>query len=159
MNVPVSPQPQQLIPPTPQGEPSGASHWRLNRRPPDDQEQARPVGTLTVVDSGPRIGSRPSADIAEYRADLEEPKRSTLRHLRQTILEVVPEAQEGISYRHPAFRLEGKVIAGFGAFKNHLSYLPIVVPYFQPFGTTWPTTRHRTGRFNSQSTRRCRSLS
>ena len=124
MNVLVSPQPQQLIPPTPQGEPSGASHWRLNRRPPGDQEQARPVGTLTVVDSGPRIGSRPSADIDAYRADLEEPKRSTLRRLRQTILEVVPEAEEGISYRHPAFRLEGKVIAGFGAFKNHLSYLP-----------------------------------
>ena len=24
----------------------------------------------------------------------------------------------------PAFRLQGKVIAGFAAFKNHLSYLP-----------------------------------
>jgi len=64
-----------------------------------------------------------SAEIDEYLADLEEPKRSTLQRLRQTILEVVPEAEEGISYRHPAFRLEGKVIAGFGAFKNHLSYL------------------------------------
>ena len=29
-----------------------------------------------------------------------------------------------ISYRVPAFRLHGKVIAGFAAFKNHLSYLP-----------------------------------
>ncbi len=64
------------------------------------------------------------AEIDEYLADLEEPKRSTLRQLRQTILEVVPEAEEGISYRLPAFRLEGKVIAGFAAFKNHLSYLP-----------------------------------
>jgi uncharacterized protein YdhG (YjbR/CyaY superfamily) len=65
-----------------------------------------------------------SAEIDEYLADLEEPKRSTLQCLRQTILEVVPEAEEGISYRVPAFRLEGKVIAGFAAFKNHLSYLP-----------------------------------
>jgi uncharacterized protein YdhG (YjbR/CyaY superfamily) len=24
----------------------------------------------------------------------------------------------------PAFRVEGKVVAGFSAFKNHLSYLP-----------------------------------
>ena len=24
----------------------------------------------------------------------------------------------------PAFKLEGKVVAGFAAFKNHLSYLP-----------------------------------
>ncbi len=40
------------------------------------------------------------------------------------ILEVVPDAEEGISYRLPAFRLQGKVVAGFAAFKNHLSYLP-----------------------------------
>jgi uncharacterized protein YdhG (YjbR/CyaY superfamily) len=65
-----------------------------------------------------------SVEIDEYLAGLEEPKRSTLQRLRQTILELVPEAEEGISYRLPAFRLEGKVIAGFAAFKNHLSYLP-----------------------------------
>ena len=65
-----------------------------------------------------------SVEIDEYLAELEEPKQSTLRRLRQTILEVVPDAEEGMSYRHPAFRLRGKVIAGFAAFKNHLSYLP-----------------------------------
>ncbi len=65
-----------------------------------------------------------SAEIDAYLADLEEPKRSTLQHLRQTILEVVPEASEGMAYGVPAFRLRGKVVAGFAAFKNHLSYLP-----------------------------------
>ncbi len=64
------------------------------------------------------------AEIDAYLADLDEPKRSTLRQLRRTILEVIPEAEEGISYRMPAFRVEGTVIAGFAAFKNHLSYLP-----------------------------------
>ena len=29
-----------------------------------------------------------------------------------------------ISYRVPAFRLRGKIVAGFAAFKDHLSYLP-----------------------------------
>ena len=29
-----------------------------------------------------------------------------------------------ISYRVPAFRVEAKTIAGFAAFKDHLSYLP-----------------------------------
>ena len=29
-----------------------------------------------------------------------------------------------ISYGVPAFRVRGKTIAGFAAFKNHLSYLP-----------------------------------
>ena len=65
-----------------------------------------------------------SYEIDEYLADLEEPKRSTLQRLRQTILEIVPEAEEGISYQVPAFRIDGKVVAGFAAFKNHLSYLP-----------------------------------
>jgi len=65
-----------------------------------------------------------SADIDTYLDGIEEPKRSTLQRLRRTILEVVPGAEEGISYGLPAFRVDGKVIAGFGAFTNHLSYLP-----------------------------------
>jgi len=65
-----------------------------------------------------------SDEIDQYLAGLEEPKRSTLQRLRQTILEVVPQVEEGISYKVPAFRVDGKVIAGFAAFKNHLSYLP-----------------------------------
>ena len=65
-----------------------------------------------------------STEVDEYLADVEEPKRSTLQRLRQTILELAPEAEEGISYGVPAFRLNGAVVAGFAAFKNHLSYLP-----------------------------------
>ena len=57
-------------------------------------------------------------------AALEEPKRSTLDALRRTILEIAPEAEQVISYRVPAFRVGGKTVAGFAAFKNHLSYLP-----------------------------------
>jgi uncharacterized protein YdhG (YjbR/CyaY superfamily) len=64
------------------------------------------------------------AEVDAYLAALEEPKRSTLETLRRTILEIVPDAEQVISYRVPAFRLDGKTIAGFAAFKNHLSYLP-----------------------------------
>jgi uncharacterized protein YdhG (YjbR/CyaY superfamily) len=63
-------------------------------------------------------------EIDSYLAALDEPKQSTLRALRHTILGIVPDAEQGISYGLPAFRLRGKVIAGFAAFKNHLSYLP-----------------------------------
>jgi uncharacterized protein YdhG (YjbR/CyaY superfamily) len=62
--------------------------------------------------------------IDEYLSALDEPKRTTLHKLRQTILGIIPDAKEGISYGTPAFRLHGKVIAGFAAFTNHLSYLP-----------------------------------
>ena len=65
-----------------------------------------------------------SSDIDAYLAIVEEPKRSSLEQLRRTILEVIPDAEQGISYGMPAFRLNGKVVAGFAAFKNHLSYLP-----------------------------------
>jgi uncharacterized protein YdhG (YjbR/CyaY superfamily) len=65
-----------------------------------------------------------STEVDAYLQALEEPKRSTLETLRATILEIVPEAEQVISYRVPAFRVGGKVIAGFAAFKDHLSYLP-----------------------------------
>lgn len=63
-------------------------------------------------------------DIDRYLASLDEPKRKTLESLRQTILDIIPEAEECLSYGMPAFRLGGEVVAGFAAFKNHLSYLP-----------------------------------
>jgi uncharacterized protein YdhG (YjbR/CyaY superfamily) len=62
--------------------------------------------------------------IDEYLATVDEPKRTTLEKLRQTIRGIIPGAEECISYGMPAFRLDGKVIAGFAAFKNHLAYLP-----------------------------------
>jgi uncharacterized protein YdhG (YjbR/CyaY superfamily) len=63
-------------------------------------------------------------EVDAYLAKVEEPKRRTLQRLRKTILSLVPEAQEVISYQVPAFRVEGGMVAGFAAFKNHLSYLP-----------------------------------
>jgi uncharacterized protein YdhG (YjbR/CyaY superfamily) len=39
-------------------------------------------------------------------------------------LEIAPGAEQVISYRVPAFRVRGQTVAGFAAFKNHLSYLP-----------------------------------
>jgi uncharacterized protein YdhG (YjbR/CyaY superfamily) len=63
-------------------------------------------------------------EVDAYLSALAEPKRSTLEALRKTILDILPDAEQSISYGMPAFRYRGKVIAGFGAFKNHLSYLP-----------------------------------
>lgn len=64
------------------------------------------------------------SEIDQYLEGLDEPKRTTLRHLRDTIKSVIPDAEECISYSMPAFRVQGKVIAGFAAFTTHLSYLP-----------------------------------
>jgi len=63
-------------------------------------------------------------EVDRYLEALEEPKRGTLEALRRSILEVVPEAEQGMSYGMPAFKVEGKTVAGFAAFNHHLSYLP-----------------------------------
>lgn len=65
-----------------------------------------------------------SADIDAYLEGLPEPKRSTLTELRRRILDVVPEAEQKISYGMPAFAIGGKVVAGFAAFNKHLAFLP-----------------------------------
>ena len=63
-------------------------------------------------------------EVDRYLEALDAPKRSTLEVLRASILEVVPEAEQCISYGMPAFKIAGKTVAGFAAFKQHLSYLP-----------------------------------
>lgn len=71
-----------------------------------------------------RMADVPGNEIDAYLDTLEEPKRSTLARLRDTIMAIVPDAEQCISYGMPAFRFRGKTVAGFAAFKNHLSYLP-----------------------------------
>ena len=63
-------------------------------------------------------------EIDHYLGTLDEHKRATLAELRDTIVAIVPDAEQCISYGVPAFKLRGKTIAGFAAFKSHLSYLP-----------------------------------
>jgi uncharacterized protein YdhG (YjbR/CyaY superfamily) len=63
-------------------------------------------------------------DIDRYLAELTEPARGTLEQLRRDVLTVVPRAEQCISYSAPAFKVDGRTVAGFAAFKNHLSYLP-----------------------------------
>ena len=65
-----------------------------------------------------------AADVDAYLQGIEEPKRGTLQALRGTILEIVPDAEQMISYNVPAFRVGDRTVAGFAAFKDHLSYLP-----------------------------------
>ena len=74
--------------------------------------------------SGTKLRPVSAEEVDDYLRHLEEPKRATLQRLRATILEIVPDAEQVISYGVPAFRVGGKTVAGFAAFKAHLSYLP-----------------------------------
>jgi uncharacterized protein YdhG (YjbR/CyaY superfamily) len=65
-----------------------------------------------------------SEDVDRYLEGIEEPMRSTLETLRRRIAAAIPEADEGLSYGVPVFRIQGKPIAGFSAATRHVSYLP-----------------------------------
>ncbi len=62
--------------------------------------------------------------IDEYLATLDGAKRRTLEAVRRSIRAILPDAEEGLSYGLPAFRVKGKAVAGFGAAKGHLTYMP-----------------------------------
>ena len=50
--------------------------------------------------------------------------RKTMMEMRKRILEIVPEAQEVVSYGMPAFKVNGSVVAGLMAAKNHVGFYP-----------------------------------
>ncbi len=85
----------------------------------------------------PRIGAKERADRREtvrtarkpttvdaYLATVKGEKRAALDELRKTIRAVVPRAEECVSYGIPAFRLDGKIVAGFLATAGGCSYFP-----------------------------------
>lgn len=62
--------------------------------------------------------------IDEYLAKVTPRNRALLRELRKTIRALVPGVEECVSYRLPAFRYQGKIIAGFSATSKGCSYYP-----------------------------------
>ena len=62
--------------------------------------------------------------IDEYLDDVNPKSRALLQALRKTIHALVPDADECISYRMPAFRYDGRIIGGFAATSTGCSYYP-----------------------------------
>ena len=58
--------------------------------------------------------------IALFPIDIQE----KLEHMRQTIQTTVPFAEEAIRYQMPTFRLNGKNLVHFAAFKTHIGFYP-----------------------------------
>ena len=52
------------------------------------------------------------------------PQRETMLAMRKSILEIIPKAEEVISYGMPAFKVDGNVVAGLLCNKNHVGYYP-----------------------------------
>jgi uncharacterized protein YdhG (YjbR/CyaY superfamily) len=63
--------------------------------------------------------------IDQYLANVKLDQRAALEKLRKTIKVAAPDAEECINYGVAAFKVNGKVIAGFGASAKHCSYYPM----------------------------------
>ena len=66
---------------------------------------------------------KPSKTIDEYIATFPKDVRIRLETMRKAIRLSAPGAEETISYRMPAFRLNG-ILVYFAAFKNHIGFFP-----------------------------------
>ena len=67
-------------------------------------------------------GKALAKNVDEYLAEIPEPAKSALKHIRAVIRSVVPnETTEVISYGIPMFKYNG---VGYAAFKNHCSLFP-----------------------------------
>src|SRR5512141_2383550 len=64
-------------------------------------------------------------DIDEYIRTFPPDIQVILQKIRQTIKTAAPEAVETISYQMPAFKLNGKSLVYFAAFKNHIGFYPL----------------------------------
>ncbi|HVW28025.1 MAG TPA: DUF1801 domain-containing protein [Polyangiaceae bacterium] len=62
--------------------------------------------------------------IDAYLGRVSPSSHALLQELRRTIHSLVPEVEECISYRLPAFRYQGRIIAGFSATSSGCSYYP-----------------------------------
>jgi uncharacterized protein YdhG (YjbR/CyaY superfamily) len=71
-----------------------------------------------------QTGEMSAKEIDDYLARLDTPERSTLERLRASIAAALPDAEQGMAYGAPAFKVGGKAVAGFAAAKDHLTYLP-----------------------------------
>ena len=82
--------------------------------------------------------------VTAHLSKIPQPQKATLEALRQTILEIIPDAEEVISYGFPGYRLGGKIICGFDAFKNHCSFFPhssLVIPELEKELVNYKTSK------------------
>ncbi len=63
-------------------------------------------------------------DVDAYLAALPEERRAAMQELRGLLVAGAPDAEEAISYKMPALRMNGRFFMSYDAFKAHYSLFP-----------------------------------
>lgn len=87
-------------------------------------------------------------DVDAYLAKVPEDKRAPLEEIREIVKVAAPTATEHISYGFPAFKLDGRGLIWYAAWKKHCSIYPLtpgveraVGKELEPFDTEKGTIR------------------
>ena len=92
-----------------------------------------------------------SKEVDAYLAKVPEDKRAVLEEIREIVRKAAPTATEHISYGFPAFKLDGRGLIWYAAWKKHLSVYPLTPGVeraagkeLEPFDTEKGTIRFTT---------------
>jgi len=83
-------------------------------------------------------------DVDGYISTFPEETQKLLKRIRTAIRKAAPGAEEGISYGMPVFRMNGKPLVYFAAFKNHIGFYALPTGHSE-FADELATYKHGKG--------------
>jgi uncharacterized protein YdhG (YjbR/CyaY superfamily) len=68
--------------------------------------------------------NRKATSIDEYLGNVDLQRRAVLERIRSSVKELVPSAEEAISYNMPTLKYKNRALVYFTASKKHMSFMP-----------------------------------